>query len=476
MHQAKVNYNLKNDTIFDAFFIFNRQDLLSVYPENWFQLNKTTKEELYRLIYPSQKNPTPSTYEYWRNFHVFAINGENIPIYGVSCELFGFIIPLLINLFQDKNKNSTPINLSDIKSISFAFISKAPYFNTLFRLLEICTQVATGFLSLPDKEMYTTKYDSNLSPPMYSFLSLIFKMDCNEFINFSKDNNFKMHHMLTGSISSTGRRNFMFCASSFGHPGFDILFSFLSPKDIVNLYSALLLEEKIVVTGDNMFIITNVIMSFLFLISPFKPCVPFSPILPDTEHTRDLFGSPTPFITGFDGDLPPLDEYTTVVNLTQRKVIRDIKTIIPNSQKVIQELTDLVYNEENTVPKNAKARKEFWNEMRSDYLDVCEYEMSLDLKYCLKPLLIPKIQKILHEVVDFIFSAPKLRTCFEIHTVESTGEDGKQIIKKKFSKQAFLKAYGSDEENNIFAKEIVDTQCFNDYYKQIEDDLNAEMK
>ena len=279
--------------------------------------------------------------------------------------------------------------------------------------------------------------------------------------------------MLTGTINSSGRRNFMFCASSFGHPGFDILFSFLTPKDIVNLYSALLLEEKIVVTGDNLFLITNVIMSFLFLISPFKPCVPFSPVLPDTEHTRDLFGSPTPFISGFDGELPLLDEYTTVVNLNQGKVIRDINIIIPNSQKVIQELTDLVYTEDNLVPKNLKAKRDFWNEIRSDYLDVCEYEMSLDLKYCLKPLLIPKIQKILHEVVDFIFSAPKLKTCFEDQSVESKKQPGTQMIKKRFSRQTFLKNFGNDE-NKEFVEAIVDTQCFNDYYKQIEDDLNSE--
>lgn len=458
--QVKVNYNLKNDTLFDAFFVFNHQDLLSVYPEDWLQQNKTTKEELYRLIYPSQQNTQQSSYDYCRNFHVFAINGDNIPIYGVSCELFGFIIPLLLNLFKSNSK----IDLTEIKSISFAFISKAPYFNTLFRLLELCTQISTGFLSLPDKEMYKLKYGSQLSVPMNSFISRLYNMDCNEFINFSKQNNFNMHHMLTGTVNSNGRRNFMFCASSFGHPGFDILFSFLTPKDIVTLYSALLLEEKIVVTGDNLFLITNVIMSFLFLISPFKPCVPFSPILPDTEHTRDLFGSPTPFISGFDGELPPLDEYTTVVDLNQRRVIRDITTIIPNSQKVIQELTDLVENENNMVPKNPKNRKEFWDEMKTDYLDVCEYEMNLDLKYCFKPLLIPKIQKILHEVVDFIFSATKLRACFE-----STNDSSK----KKFSRQLFLKTYGNDE-NNEFCEAIVDTQCFNDYYKQIEDDLNIE--
>ncbi|OHS97649.1 hypothetical protein TRFO_09360 [Tritrichomonas foetus] len=460
--QVKVNYNLTNEHIFDAFFIFNRApDLVAFYPENWFEVNKIEKEKFYYLVNPSNKYTPTSQYDFWQNAHVFAINGEEIPIYGVSCELSMAMAPYLTCLFANPVHN--------FRSLDFVFISKAPYINTLFRLIEICAQVASGFLVFPSKEVYNRKYSANLSPPVYDFISRIYNMDYNEFINFSKLHNFKMHHMLTGSHNSIGRRNFMFCASSFGHPGFEILFSCLTPKDIVNLYSALLLEDKMIVIGDNMFKITNVIMCLLFMISPFKPCVPLSPILPDIEHTQDLFGSPTPFIAGFYGTLPGMDEYTSIINLSTGKLDRAINsTNIPNASKVAQSLSELINNPEYIVPKDPEAKKEFWNEMRDEYLDVCEYEISLDLKYCFKPLVIPKIQKILHEEVDFCYSIPKLRVCFD--KVEAVKNEVK-IIKHKFNEKLFLEHYANGE-NTEFARAIVATQCFNDFYHSIEDDWN----
>lgn len=78
----------------------------------------------------------------------------------------------------------------------------------------------------------------------------------------------------------------------------DTLFSLLSVRDIINIYSGLILDAQVLVIGSHLQEVTMVIYAFLSLIAPFNFSGTIYPILPANGHTRDLLQLPTPFIFG----------------------------------------------------------------------------------------------------------------------------------------------------------------------------------
>lgn len=458
----KLNYNLKSDTLFDVFLIYDRQTIIESYPKNWSENNADLLISLHDLIYPSDSDPKDIPPEsFYRNFHIISINGTSTLIYGITIELSESILPCLLNLFK------SPVDIFEDekhkKSLTFTFLSKVPYINTLFRLLEIITQIAAGFSSFPDKNMYKQANDTNLSPPVFNFLDQIYHMDCNEFKDFSKFHNLNIHHMLTGTMNNLGRRNFKFCASSFGHPGLEILFSLFTTKDIITIYSAILQDRKMIIYGKNTFLVSSIIMSLVFLISPLKPPL-VVPNLP--EKGVDMIESPSSYLYGFSGNLSTIPPYVTLVNLNNQQVFSPETVLLPNAEKVAQDLQKLIDTSDSQIPQKPADKKAIYAKMRSQ-IDICDYELSLNLKYCFGPLTVIQIAKLLHEAVDFVFSISKLKGCLD--PIQVT-ENGQNMIKYQFNKGRFIESYKTEEDS--FACAVANGQSFIHYTEQLANEIN----
>lgn len=124
-------------------------------------------------------------------------------------------------------------------------------------------------------------------------------------------------------------------------PSLSYLFSALSIKNIIKVYSLMLLDSQLLFISTDLTRLTFSILAAVNLLHPFEPCVVIMPVIPNNDNFLPLLDSPTPFIIGVavneEGfQLHPESEIT-LINLDTDTIIEKKTTpIFPDSEQVEQ--------------------------------------------------------------------------------------------------------------------------------------------
>lgn len=127
----------------------------------------------------------------------------------------------------------------------------------------------------------------------------------------------------------------------------DTLFSLLSVRDVVTIFSGLILDAQILVIGSYLQEVSMVIYALHSLLSPFNFAGTVFPILPNTMHTFDLLQLPTPFMFGMAPN-PQLKKITFlescfIVDLDKQRVsVSDFFPQIPKFDMIVGHITAIL--------------------------------------------------------------------------------------------------------------------------------------
>jgi hypothetical protein len=155
--------------------------------------------------------------------------------------------------------------------------------------------------------------------------------------------------------------------------GFDVMFSLLGVENIVRVFRSVLLEQRMLVVGSDIGIVTLCTLMVLPLSLPMVYKAALLPYLPDSDHFLAFLDSPIPFCFGIlntertagvalSGDI-------TIINLDERRVYYpDDIPHLPHASKLRVELHDVLARMDVLVPRRPDQAAEFWT--RRDYPEV----------------------------------------------------------------------------------------------------------
>lgn len=124
-------------------------------------------------------------------------------------------------------------------------------------------------------------------------------------------------------------------------PTLSYLFSALSIKNIIKVYSLMLLDSQLLFISTDPTRLTFSILAAVNLLHPFEPCVVIMPVIPNNDNFLPLLDSPTPFIIGVvvneEGFQLHPDSEITLINLDTDTIIEKRTTpIFPDNEQVEQ--------------------------------------------------------------------------------------------------------------------------------------------
>ena len=135
------------------------------------------------------------------------------------------------------------------------------------------------------------------------------------------------------------------------YPGLSYLFSFLSIKNVIKVFSLILLEAHVLFVSSDLMRLTLSLLSAVELTSPFKLQCPIMPVIPKQSNYITLFESPTPYVAGFivtEGCDIPGD--VAIVNLDKDTIIdNDNLPIIPNANKLLSEIKSILDKQSSQI-------------------------------------------------------------------------------------------------------------------------------
>lgn len=191
------------------------------------------------------------------------------------------------------------------------------------------------------------------------------------------------------------------------YPSLHVLFSSLSIKDIIKIYSAILLEQHVLFVSYRLHRLTLVIVAFLSLLSPFQTdAIMQMPIVPTTSQFTDLLDTPTPYVCGTISEHGSGD---IVVNLDTGVITESIPVIlIPLHDVIEHKLETLLTDVMETIRVPPKTTSSFFGKSQPNP-DFHEFIYNIsplvfpyvftcmtDLKYVLNPSTIDTILDTFH--------------------------------------------------------------------------------
>lgn len=234
----------------------------------------------------------------------------------------------------------------------------------------------------------------------------------------------------------------------------DTLFSLLPVRDIISIYSGLILDAQVLVIGSHLQEVSMVIYAFLSLIAPFNFSGTIYPILPANSHTFDLIQLPTPFIFGISPQ-PQLKKITFLescymVDLDKQRVsTSEFFPKFPNTDKVLGNIMSILSNSKHK------------NEGENPFCFPTYFTKTLNHK---NSLMMQEIDSILMELREPLNS---VLTDTVMSFFVTDAAEGITI----FNQELFL---ASIEQNDAkYFEALMDSQTFQDY---IEEKLSAFMK
>lgn len=152
----------------------------------------------------------------------------------------------------------------------------------------------------------------------------------------------------------------------------DVLFSYLSIPDIVNLFTYALLGNYIMFQADDARLLSSSVLALRAILSPFPFQTPLIPYVINDDRFIGLLNSPVPYIAGVfkNTDLSEIEigDQAVYVDLENGKVKGPKVIRLPNRDGLIKRLKDIIReaSETITVPQKAIKKSFFssptWNQ------------------------------------------------------------------------------------------------------------------
>lgn len=173
------------------------------------------------------------------------------------------------------------------------------------------------------------------------------------------------------------------------HPTIDppidnfILFSiqsilrYLTPEQFLQMFSAIVLEKKIIIYGKNREIITNIVNSIHYIISPFSISIPILSILP--SNTSEILNSHSPMIMG--SSRKPVDKSGLffLVDLEDKSVILpELFLLFPRYEQILSSLTDVWDLYAENASHAALTIRDITNGLMKDFDEALSFSITVD--------------------------------------------------------------------------------------------------
>ncbi|OHS95372.1 hypothetical protein TRFO_10499 [Tritrichomonas foetus] len=120
---------------------------------------------------------------------------------------------------------------------------------------------------------------------------------------------------------------------NFALASFHVLMSIFSIDDLIKIYTAMLCEEHVIFTSENLHRLSLSIIGIVSLLKPFEPIATMVlPLLPMDPKYQDFLESPCPYIVGV---FTPYQDFEMLVNLDTSTIVEKVKTPrLPNEEKL----------------------------------------------------------------------------------------------------------------------------------------------
>ena len=238
---------------------------------------------------------------------------------------------------------------------------------------------------------------------------------------------------------------------------YDYLFSYFNFKDIVRIFRALMLEERVLVVGSDLSAVSLIAFSTLPLLSPLSYKGAILPILPDREEFLDYLDSPVPFVFGaLNTDC--LSKYDissdiTIINTDSKKVdYPDRMPHMANAEEMRQNLNFIL----QTFVKEP-VDQNYWDKRAAAGIPL-EVKMKYKLKFILMPYQTKGLFDIFHDYIDKLVSHDRLAGC---RVRDMTNPDNPSV---GFVKEAYM--ISVPDEDYSFIESFVSTQTFQAYCEE----------
>ena len=259
--------------------------------------------------------------------------------------------------------------------------------------------------------------------------------------------------------------------------GYQFLFSSLSIKNIVTLYSAMLLEYQVLFFSKDLNRLSFSIAGAQGLIYPFQPGVLVFPVLPVTHDFIQILDSPVPIMCGIHYSVKAYEKGDVIVDLDRDKVVvRAHVPDLPRQTELLRKLELIMGNVEERIEIPSKHKQILSFTTRDTNPEYVQFVQKAD------PFMYPPCFESLADL-KYTFSraiANSIRHAFESHLVPwltenitncfvtdvSDGSNGPVTV---CNKDLFLYLISDNERD--FYNAFVQTNSFETFCTRLADDF-----
>lgn len=282
--------------------------LLLVYPSCNFQYSDSSFERVAQFCYPTGMEYPIRPDDVIQNQFVFGLNEDGSLIFGTCTH---FVLQKSCFIGQ-----SNPT-----KVYCICTMTPNPQFSAIFKFHEFLISILSGTvtcipanITIPEKPERWNEISTDrerfleFTPKLTKLIACpLFYAVNHSGVNHILINAIKLHLHISCSapveitltpdiavVVNDGLNSSLAIASA----SFDYLFSYLSSENIVRYMRALMTEQRIVITGNNISAISMIAIASLAILSPMSYKGSLLPIIPDQDELLDFLDTPIPFVFG----------------------------------------------------------------------------------------------------------------------------------------------------------------------------------
>ncbi|OHT16496.1 hypothetical protein TRFO_41804 [Tritrichomonas foetus] len=257
------------------------------------------------------------------------------------------------------------------------------------------------------------------------------------------------------------------------YPTFHSFFSVLTPAQIVQIYTAILLEQRILFISNDLQLASFSVIASTSLISPFVTQASVMPIIPSNDAFQEILQSPIPYIAGSTKSHENAD---VIINLDDGTInMKSPLPALPKANDLIHKLELLMNASERSILVPSKEIKSFFGHVSKNP----EYDKFMDsinvyvfpkvftkyspVKYIFTPFLIEDILLLFSGIL-----APKLTDLLSSCFVTDTTDESSPIT--IMNRELLLCLVPQNEVK--FYSMFTATQIFNDFCEKKTDEYS----
>lgn len=475
----------------------NSQDLPTIQPRILFLapaypllLREAEFDQVVQFCFPTGLQPHKMKYKRKKMLltqFVFKLNGtESANIYGICCHFCAN--PRRIPFFATPKTLAYPfcfciLTRNPILSVHFQYLT---YLVLLYNRVvnpdkasrpsegELVAVEASGpSLSYLQVENNTARWPNTRFPQLFANELLFFGTiksipNRDKRVPLTQKNS---HANLNLWVPHSQPENIYIAMSSL-----DVLFSHLKVKEIVKLYTAMLLEHSVIFHSKKLHDLTMAVLAAKAILTPFTVESTFLPIVPNNPENLSILGSPIPYILGLPSFSTAGSALCTVDLDAKTVTDQELHHIsVPNHKSLISKLKDAIKEFEDTIltpPMTITKKGEtYQNPKFYDFIDQISpfvrpsyYLRHHPSKYVFNPPLVEKILSIF--AMHF---APKLEVRIKPFFVTDSTDLARPIT--VFNKDLFLESV--DESEKAFYSLFIGTSTFEQYCGRKTDEMQV---